>query len=74
MTSQTARDLIRIQKQMIGLWSPESSHSPNPLVYHAFVLILNYMLDLSGSESLETLMEAIGKPEHVQALESCSRA
>lgn len=74
MTSQTARDLIRIEKQTIGLWSPESSHSQNRLVYHAFVLILNYMLDLSDSESLETLMEALGKPEHVQLLESCRRA
>lgn len=30
MTSQTARDLIRIQKQMIGLWSPELFRNQDP--------------------------------------------
>lgn len=61
MTSQTVRDLIRIQKQMIGLWSPELSHNQDPLVYHALVLILNHILDLSDSESLETFNGASWK-------------
>lgn len=61
MTSQTARDLLIIQKQMIGLWSPELSHNQDPLVYHAFVLILNHMLDLSDSESVETFKGASWK-------------